>query len=222
MREAIFGFLKPKIYAELLESRKRKYSFKFDGSDKNKKDIQSLLKHAKENSPYYRELLDSFDENVELKAVPLLTKANIKENRHTILSENKRDLLSAMENSTSGSTGEACHFYSDIRGGRDARAYRGDEYVKGYGFLNKQLIFWGAERDLLHKKSLKSFIHRYLYQQQTRSTYNLKTEDLYEYVEIINKYKPVTIVGYPSAMQIISKEVVNKSLQLTHTRRGFL
>ena len=100
--------------------------------------------------------VNSIDDLINL---PILTKTIIKKNIDYIKSTSEEDLKYIKKNSTSGSTGKASNFYSDKRDKREARVIRGDEFVPNFNFFDKQLIFWGAERDVISKKSLSYYFN---------------------------------------------------------------
>lgn len=220
MREFLFSIVKKQTYQDLKLSRVAK---NITVSDMERGDkLASLLHHAKINSEYYKNVLIKDIENTKLSDLPILTKQLIEEHQDEILSTSTNDLKFAIKNSTSGSTGKASYFYSDLRDGRTARAYRGDEFVPGYHFLDKQLVFWGAERDIIQSLSLKKLAHRFLFQTEIFSTYHLQESDIKNYIGFINSYKPKTIVGYPSALFFIAKVIKEKSFKLVHQPNGII
>lgn len=220
MRELLFSIVKKKDYKDLVVSRKAK-TIKIDNGKQNEK-LLSLLLHAKKNSVYYQKVLPEISPDVQLKDIPILTKELIAKHKNKILSSSLNDIPFSVKNSTSGSSGKASYFYSDLRDGRAARAYRGDEFVPDYKFLDKQLIFWGAERDIVQSFSFKKLIHRFLYQTEIISTYHLKEDDIKDYVIYINRYRPKTIVGYPSALYFMAKTIVDRALKLEHQAMGVI
>ena len=84
------------------------------------------------------------------------------------------------------------------------------------------MIFWGAERDIVQSFSFKKLIHRFLYQIEIISTYHLKEDDIKDYVIYINRYRPKTIVGYPSALYFMAKTIVDRALKLEHQAMGVI
>ncbi len=118
--------------------------------------------------------------------------------------------------------GKQLFSFLTYRDRREGRAIRGDEFVPNFNFLDRQLVFWGAERDLLAKKSLRSYFNKYIVRKQIISSYHLTEYDITTNVEIINKFKPVTIVGYPSALHFMALEIRKNKIQLSHYPKGII
>lgn len=79
--------------------------------------LRSLIRHAYENVPYYRErwkALKIIPEDVrsrsDLQKLPVLTKEEIRQNAHRFISQ-KAPRRSLLSRHTSGTTGKALHFY---------------------------------------------------------------------------------------------------------------
>jgi phenylacetate-CoA ligase len=220
MREFIFQLLKKQVYKELKLIRAQNNAA--IELDKIEKKLAELLTHAKYNCAYYKKRLLSYPSTSILSELPILTKHELAKYKNEILSTSLNDKFYAIKSSTSGSTGQATYFYSDLRDGRTARAYRGDEFVPGYNFLDKQLVFWGAERDIVASFSFKKLIHKLLYQTKIISTYHLKESDIKSHVDCINSYRPKTIVGYPSTLFFIAKVIKQYSLNITCKPNGII
>lgn len=205
MRELIFSIVKKNVYSDL---KARRHNAKAPLNETEiKSKLFSLLRHARENSPFYRLRIPEISYDTRLEELPILRKDDVSKCREQILSSAPLDRTFAILNSTSGSTGRATHFYSDARDGRAARAYRGDEFVPGYHFLDRQLVFWGAERDLVSPFSVKKLVHHFLYQTIIFSTYHMHEKDISHYVDKINSYRPKVICGYPSALAFIAEKI---------------
>lgn len=220
MREALFSVLKKKIHMDLKTARDRL------ATPIKESEIHAnfllLLKHARTNSPYYRQHIQEVTSEIQLEKLPLLGKEDINKHRDSILSSDSCDRAFAIKNSTSGSSGQATYFYSDIRDRRTARAYRGDEFVPGYHFLDRQLIFWGAERDIESRFSVKRLVHQFLYQKKIVSTYHMTEQDIDRYINLINRYKPKIIAGYPSSLTFVARYIEKNSVKLEHRPIGLI
>jgi len=225
LKKIIYKFFKKEIYQNIRDSRKRKTIHAIELSELKKSKFLKLINHAKIYSPYYRTLLmnnnvNSIDDLINL---PILTKTIIKKNIDYIKSTSEEDLKYIKKNSTSGSTGKASNFYSDKRDKREARVIRGDEFVPNFNFFDKQLIFWGAERDVISKKSLSYYFNKLIVKKQIVSTYHLTEQDINRNVDLINKFKPVTIVGYPSALHFMALQIQkNDNVKLSSYPEGII
>ncbi len=116
MRKLIYRLVKSERYKLLSESRKNKTLSSKELNKLREKRFSELIQHAKIFSPYYRELLSEkvIKDINDLKNLPILTKEIIKTEGKRIKSISKEDLKYLQKNSTSGSTGEATIFFSDI------------------------------------------------------------------------------------------------------------
>lgn len=224
MRKLIYRLIKRKDYQLLSNSRQNTRLSTADLENLRQQKFHAFIKHAKLNSPYYSTLLR--DKKItginDITKLPILTKKIIKKHGDSIISTLEKDKDHLKRNSTSGSTGAATYFYSDLRDKREARAIRGDEFVPNFNLLDKQLIFWGAERDVLSKKDIRYYFNRYIVGKKIISTYHLTKADIKKIIVEINTYKPVTIVGYPSALHFMALEIQKSNLKLKHSPSGII
>lgn len=190
--------------------------------NQQQKAFLKLIKHARENAPYYRKLLDGTRiESIEdIRRIPFLTKRLIRENIERIKAENipsRRFIL----NSTGGSTGEKLVFYNDSKAKRAPFLLRGNTWT-GWEIGEKQADLWGAHYDLSKFKGFfnrinKSVIHRKI----VMSSYNMTEENMLEYTRKINRFKPALITGYSSALFLLSEFIKKEKLDI-HSPRGII
>ena len=118
-----------------------------------------LYHHASKESPYYAKVFKDLVINRidDLCKIPILTKDLLLKEYSNIICES--DNIFFVPNSTSGSTGAATLFGIDSRSiiNRDVHGIRSLEMSKSYRYLDKLLIFWGAERDISGKKDLRYY-----------------------------------------------------------------
>lgn len=224
MKKIIYKLVKHEAFINLKDSRIRNTLTATDLKTLKENKFKKLIEHAIKYSPYYKEVLETININTidDLSKIPILTKTILSNKSGDIKSTRVEDLKSLKKNSTSGSTGAATHFFSDVRDKREARAVRGDEFVPNFKFLDRQLIFWGAERDVISKKSLSYFFNKYIVGKKIVSTYHLTSKDIDSYIEQINNFRPSTIVGYPSALHFMALEVQKRNLLLKHRPNGII
>lgn len=171
----------------------------------NNKVVRMLI-HCKNNVPYYKDLLKNIEINSidDIKNIPFLTKDIIKSNYDNLKADNIHQKY-FYQNSTGGSTGEILNFYGDAKDlNGSACSIRADMW-SGWELGDKMMMIWGAQRDIALFKSYyaklkRSIVHRNI----LLSCYNLTENNIKEYLDIINDFKPVMIMGYPSALLIIS------------------
>ena len=161
-----------------------------------------LISHCKKNVPYYSavDALDSIGSLDDIGKLPFLTKDMITENLRSLQASNypaKRFKL----NSTSGSTGKTLRFYSDSENIMSLGILMRNNMWTGWNIGEKQAMLWGANYDILKAKNVFSrvknqFIHKMLY----LSSYDMTEENMLNYLDKINKYKPRLITAYPSGI----------------------
>lgn len=164
------------------------------------KKFGTLINHAKNNVPYYKKKLENITGLDDLSKIEFLTKDKIRNYNAEIKAKNINSNR-FYTNATSGSTGESLYFYTDAEDFyRKAVIIRGDDWA-GLKYGEKALYLWGAERDIDKNKSFyKKLKDNFIVKNKTLSTYHMADKDLYEYMEIYNKYKPSIIVSYPTPL----------------------
>lgn len=191
------------------------------------KDLQSqklvaLLDHARKLSPYFKDFptINGVDEITQL---PLMTKDIIRENVESIKATNYES-GELKKNSTSGSSGDALHFFSDQKLDhlRQAIAMRGN-YWAGYTFGEPLLLLWGSVADVNKTKQLKTKLAHspLLFNQKVLSSFEMTEADMRSHVSDINAFKPSLIVGYPSSMDAFSEFLIKEQIKL-HTPNGII
>ncbi len=218
LRDFIHSTFRREEMKSLIEARKKLSISPQELNNLRKKKFIYLINYAKQNSPYFKRTLEVLNvENLsDLQHIPFLTKDIIRKEYNNIISQ--RDIQYLQKNSTSGSTSAATYFGTDIRSinYNGARLIRANEMNKHYRYLDKMVVFWGAERDILNKWNLKRFYNYYIKQIRVISTYHLTKKDIQENIYFLNKWKPTLIVGYPSALSFMAEYIANNLKELKH------
>ena len=143
---------------------------------------------------------------------PFLQKNNLNDLKATNLPSKR-----FKPNSTSGSTGEAMKFYSDRKTDvvRHACQIRGDSWT-GWNFGEPEVILWGATKDTNKAYTLKGKLanSRFLFNTKVFSSFNMTDKDMFNYIGLINKYKPTLLVGYPSSLELFSNFIQNNKYKI--------
>ncbi len=214
LSKLILFFYNHKLYKEIRTSEKFQYLKPEDIRKYQENKLKKIIEHSKKNVPYYKYKLDEFETINDLWKIAFLEKKSIIGNEDLLCAKNlpKKRFL---KNSTSGSTGDSLNFYSDRENYcRKAAVVRGNSWA-GLKYGRRQLHFWGAERDIDKRKSIyKKLKHRYVTPNKMLSTYHLSEDDIKEYIEIYNKYKPDVIVSYPSPLMHISDYIRSQDLNV--------
>lgn len=212
---------------KLLLSRSRSWS-RQEIMDYQFRQLQETLCEAYEHVPYYRKTFneygvspDSIKSLEDVKLLPTLTKKDIKNNFHDLVSRgvNPRKHL---HTTTGGSTAEPIRFLQEKGLTRSKeRAFIWDGWSRvGYlpGAKTVQLkgrtvgspeknVFWEYE-------PIQNFL-------EMDSNY-LKEENIPLYLEAINKFHPEFMIGYPSSIYLIAKYLKENSLSFPDIRAVFL
>ncbi len=161
--------------------------------------LAKLLRHARETTPFYRELLKAA--SGALADIPPLEKKTIREQRERLCSEafspNER-----IKNATGGSTGTPLTFYQDrdYWNQRNLSVYYFDRWA-GWDFGEPQLILWGTLENSNWKHRLNAFWRN----QQWLNGFHLTESAMRETYEKMHRWQPHTILAYPSALYQFAK-----------------
>ncbi len=176
--------------------------------------FKDLINHAKHNVPYYKGKLDGVHDISDLHKISFLTKEKINKNNHLLKSVNLNEDRFA-KNSTSGSTGKSMNFFSDTKNfNTKAATVRGNSWA-GLRYGEKVFKLWGAERDIEKNKSLyKKMKHNYLEKIKVFSTYHMSKDDMDNYIQEFNRYKPVVVISYPTPLYHLATHVKNNNIKI--------
>lgn len=186
--------------------------------------LRELLIEACEYSPWYKQAFhgagiskESFRSEPPLELLsqlPFLEKTELRERTFEVMSMNPAR-SSFAKVSTSGTTGSPMEIVFD-KEGRQATFAEWRCYYDWLGlpqefrsarFSGRIIVKPGA----LHKPF---WVHNWADKQLFMSAYHLKESNLNTYVEKLNSFKPVLIDGYPSAIYVIARYIVNNEIKL--------
>jgi len=193
-------------------------------SDKEIKDHQlielnKLLNHAYENTPYYNKVfkerglkpsdIQSFD---DLRKLPFLTKEIIRENAKDIISKNYPEKKLKFI-TTGGSTGTPLGFYANEKIFFEREwAFMVTQWNRvGYKFGSKSVVLRG---DII-KKPGKDIYWDYdpIFKNLYFSTYHMSEKTIPAYIRLIRDFKPEFIWNYPSSLTILAKFMKENSIK---------
>ncbi len=170
--------------------------------------LQTLLKHAVNNIPYYREVAASrsirldFNEPADdcLRRFPLLDKAAIRVHSEDLT---WKALTSShiINSSTSGSTGESLFFKFDREAAcwRLAGKFRHAQWC-GVSPFDKHAMLWGARFDEPASRSLADRLRQVVRPLLFLSSYQLDECAMTEYARQLRDNKAVLLTSYPSPL----------------------
>lgn len=192
--------------------------------------LRSLLLYAWENVPYYNQILE--EANVvnngkvslnNFNKIPILTKEIIRREGKNIYSK-KHKIRNAKENTSGGSTGEPIRLLQD-------NYYLDFEIANKINYKltasqdigEKELRFWGSERDLLEgKESLKIRLRNWLYNRIEFNTFKMSDKEMNGYVKKWNKYRPSWVESYVQSIYEFAKFIERNKLSIYPPTNGIL
>jgi len=191
--------------------------------------LKKILLHAHDNVLYYTKILekskvvvngrvnlDNFDK------IPILTKEIIRNNFDDL--HTKKLGKGWKYNTSGGSTGEPIKLIQD------------DQYLDweiankiwykiqaGQEIGEKELRFWGSERDLLEgKESLKIRLRNWLYNRKEFNTFKMSEKEMFQYVEKWNEYKPHWVESYVQSIYEFARFIEKNKLNVYSPDNGIL
>jgi len=180
--------------------------------------MKDLLQHAYENVPYYRKVFDNvkFDPQnytgtEDLNKIPILTKEIIRENFYDLIASNISP-KNMSKHSSGGTTEKPLQFYipKDLKGDFN--------YATMYRFYSWAGVEFGERRvsvagRMITKKPPYTMFN-YAENQLYVSAHHLSNANLPDIVKSIIKFQPKFIQGHPSAIEIVSKFMINNDLRI--------
>ena len=185
--------------------------------------LGKLLSHAYENVPYYRKIFDEralkpkdINRLEDLKKLPYLTKDIIRNNLDDLVSKNFPKNKLKTQN-TSGTTGTKLKYYVQDYGIVDpieaAFVWRQWGWV-GVKYHEKRIVLRGELFPATKKGNKKLFKYNPVDNELILSSYMMTRENLSLYIELIRKFSPSIVQGYPSSLYILSVFINSNRIKL--------
>ncbi|WP_108804111.1 phenylacetate--CoA ligase family protein [Aquimarina sp. Aq107] len=187
-----------------------------------------LLSEAFNYSDWYSEkmkelgiTLKDIEENPynALKQMPILTKAERKKNPDVLVNKSRN---TDGVGYTSGTSGAPTINYLDKESiNRSFALWR--RFHKAIGLETKRVKQVRFSGRLIVKPDSKKppfWVYNYFENQLLMSTYHLTDDNLGHYVKKLNRFKPILLDGYPSAIYIISRFINKNNLTLNFTPKA--
>lgn len=186
--------------------------------------VKELLDHSYEHIPYYRELFDNNKIQVsaitsleDFRKIPFLTKDEIRANPNKFISD-KEENKHLYFYTTGGSTGQPLGFYRHPRMDAIEEAFMNHQWGRiGFKESSKRVILRGEplKENLLFSKY--RFDNVWL-----MSSYHLTKENIFKYVEQLNKIKPDFLHVYPTSLFVFTQLLLESGLKLKFSLKGIL
>jgi len=192
------------------------------------KQLKNLIKFSYENVPYYHNLFRSLGLSPEdiqtiedLEKLPILTKDIIKKHWEEFKPVN----LSSMKyynHATGGSTGTPMQYrlskHDRFLGG--ALLYRGWGYG-GYELGDRMVFLAGSSLGFDTKSKLTTFIHETTRNLRKLSSFDMGENEMREYAQTINSFKPKFIRGYASSIYFFARWLEENQLSVPSQKAVF-
>jgi len=183
------------------------------------KKFKKMLYHAYHNVPYYNRRFrkiglhpDDVRSPSDLLSIPILTKADIRENVSDLIAKGCR-AQSLYRNSTSGSTGENLFFYQDSNyGDRSAAVVIRNDRWFGLEIGDRWAELWGSRFDQRWHNTLTKKAKDWAMNRLFLLSYNLTEEDMHRYAIRLKKFRPKAILAYPSALCVFADLLLREGI----------
>lgn len=210
--------------AALKEFSERDYSDTAALSAYQDERFAELVRYAFNNSPFYKEFykdvnIDDIKGVGDIDKLPVLPKDTVRENivkMYTLLPSE------GFESNTSGTTGKTMKFYHTGKDKQRRMAYL-DAFKMAHGFVPMKMKRASFNSSKIvppgQKKKVFCRTNRAI-NQRFYSGFHCKGDNVKYYVENLNKYKPESLDGYPSALYEVAKYIVDNNVKMTFTPIG--
>ncbi len=180
--------------------------------------LKELLTYAYMNVPYYRMLLDSkkihpdsIKTPADLKKMPFLTRDKVRDKINMLKSMKTKNLK---KSSTGGSTGAPLIFYlGKKRITCDIAAKLRATKWWGVDIGDPEIVIWGSPVELT-KQDFARELRDKLFKTRLLSAFDMGEDRIHEYLDIIGKFRPRHVFGYPSSIYVLSKYAKQKNIRL--------
>lgn len=190
--------------------------------------LQNLVKHAYENTSYYRNLFDRMKirpEDVrtksDLSGLPVLKKSDILQNPDDFIPKNINQ-IKYINAATGGTSGDPLQFLLDYRSksfGTACSIYYWNKF--GYKYGQKYIALGSSSLSINNKISLKKSIYNNLRGRISLNGIGLTDEVLNEYVSLIKREGIHFIYGYASSIFLLAEFVIKKSIKINQIKACF-
>lgn len=206
-------------YSFLIELEKRQYLNEHHARNYQEQELQRLLRHVIEKSPFYKEFYKNIDiEKIrtvaDLKALPVLDKEMLLHNIQDIYTVSES---AAAESEISFEKGTVIKLLFTKEDVQKKKAFL-DFFKKQHGAVNLEMkrASFSSRRIIPDNQPNKVFWRdNYFVRQRIYSSYYCTQENAAAYVEDLEKYKPDFIDGLPSAIYELAKFINRNKLILS-------
>ncbi|MDN7226281.1 hypothetical protein QWY15_03145 [Planococcus sp. N064] len=222
---SIEGYIETKkkyghLYFKFLKKLgQRNYTDQAYEKEYQQQEMQKLIKHAYEESPFYRDLYKNIDlatiQNVEdLKKLPILEKEVVRNHIESMYTISEKSALVAYTLDSAGIPLKILFTKEDVQ---KHMAFL-DFFKKQHGVINLEMkrATFSSDRFIPKRQQKKVFWRdNYSIKQRLYSSYYCIEPNAKEFVDNLDSYKPDFIDGVPSAIYEVAKYINRNNIILS-------
>jgi phenylacetate-CoA ligase len=178
--------------------------------------LQSVVRHAAEYVPYYRNLFrehgirpEQIRSPQDFLRVPVLTKATLQLKLVELIAED-RDRTQGHANASGGSTGKPVQFFQDAE--YWDRAYANQWFVDSWWGIrpgDRTAWVWGADRDI-PDQSWRERMYGAISQVRMCNAFALTEPQMDGFAKMLATWKPRYVIAYASALEVFAKFLLER------------
>jgi phenylacetate-CoA ligase len=175
--------------------------------------LRTLLLHAFENCPFYRERFNRADFDPkkvqtlqDIRSLPILTKQDIQKNKMQMKAINYTDKMLS-ENKTGGSTGQPLYFYLDKDRvcSRRAATFRHNRWT-GWDIGTRTATLWGHRGDMTGFESMKARARNFLLDRTIfLDTSSITKARLEDFKSKLKRFNPEVYIAYANSIYLFAR-----------------
>lgn len=212
-------------YKRVVQSQWKPYS---ELKNDQEKQLWHMIGFAYDKVPYYHKLFNELGltpsdirKIEDLEKIPILNKDIIKENWEDFKPVGLNTMKYSLD-STGGSTGTPFQYrllkYDRFLSG--AMLYRGWGYV-GYELGDRMVFLAGSSLDIGTKSTVVNKAHEVARNIRKLSSFDMGPEDMQQYANVINSFKPKFIRGYASSVNFFANFIDENNIEIPTPKAVF-
>lgn len=183
--------------------------------------LKNLINHAYSNTDYYKETFDNnnikptdISSLSDLLNLPILTKANIRNNYNKIIAANL-DTIPHIRSATGGSSGDPLVYLLDKQSWSFSTANQINNWERiGYCFGDKYIALGSTSLFIDKKPSFKHYLYYKLKNKIGLNGINMSDEICSSYLHLLLNQKIKYIYGYASSIYVLARFALQKNYRL--------
>ena len=178
--------------------------------------LQSIIHHAAQNVPYYRNLFrdhgirpDEIRSPRDFARIPVLTKATLQHRLLDLIAVD-RDKKQGQANASGGSTGKPVQFFQDAE--YWDRAYANQWFVEGWWDIrpgDRTAMVWGADRDIA-EQGWRERLQNEIVQVRICNAFSLTEPQVEEFARMLVSWNPRYMTAYASAIEMFARFLIER------------